>query len=98
MVPSLPRVLACAGVVLLGSGCVDPYYQTRYIPSAEEIRWDAEHLALPWQPPALVEDGLPRARNGRPARPAFASQPIATEQAGVLGYHYEGSLIDPTRR
>lgn len=75
-------------VALTSTGCGDIAYQTRHLPRASQLSYDAEYKELPWQEPSLGDKH--HERNGRPAIPKEAHMINYNVDWDVYGFHYDG--------
>lgn len=88
-------ILVVAMVLLQSCGQGTIVHQTRYIPRASELTWDQDYEQLPWRPPALRGEHIPRANT--PDRGRWAYETNFDIDDGPTAFYYEGdaTVADP---
>lgn len=83
------KKLILAATLLSLAGCGDAIYQTRYVPRASQLTWDAEYKQLPWREPALGENHYTY-HPDPPLPHAKEDAHFNRGSADPMNYHYVG--------
>ena len=84
----LPVVLVCAGLLVLGFGCLLAVYSTRIKRQtlAEARAWQEEHYDLSWYDPLQKEDYLLRCRDGYQLHVQHLCNPNPSNRAVIISH------------